>query len=87
VSALCRVLLEHRLVHFLASDGHGTRARRPLLGQALRAAEEVAGGQSVRLLVNDHPESVVRGEALDLRDYAPLALPRKKRPWFRFFGK
>ena len=87
VSDLCRVLLEHRLVHFLASDGHGTRSRRPVLGEASRVAAEVAGGQSARRLVADHPESVVRGEPLDLRDYAPQALPRKKRPWFRFFGK
>jgi protein-tyrosine phosphatase len=87
VATLCRVLLEHRLVHFLASDGHGARSRRPMLGQAVRAAEEVAGSQSARRLVADHPESVLRGEALDLRDYAPLALPRKKKPWFRFFGK
>lgn len=87
VASLCRVLLEHRLVHFLASDGHGIRSRRPVLGEASRVAAEVAGGPSARRLVADHPEAVVRGEPLDLRDYAPQALPRKKRPWFKFFGK
>lgn len=87
VATLCHVLLEHRLVHFLASDGHGTRARRPMLGQASQAAAEVVGSLTACRLVAGHPETVIRGEALDLRDYAPLALPRKKRPWFRFFGK
>lgn len=87
VSTLCRVLLEHQLVHFLASDAHGTRSRRPLLGDASRAAAEVAGSQAARRLVADHPESVLRGEPLDLRDYAPQALPSRNRPWYRFFGK
>lgn len=87
VSTLCRVLLEHKLVHFLASDAHGTRSRRPMLGDALRAAADAVGSQSARRLVADYPESVVRGEPLDLRDYAPQSLPLRKRPWYRFFGK
>lgn len=84
IAALCRVLLEHRLVHFLASDGHGVGSRRPLLRDARRVAGEIAGGDAASRLVEAHPLAVVRDEPLVLDDFAPLPLPAK-RPWFRFW--
>ncbi len=86
-AALCRLLLEHRLVHFVASDSHGTRSRRPLLGKALQAAAEIVGEADARRLVDAHPLSVLTGKPLDLRDYAPMELARKKRSWFSFFRR
>lgn len=84
IAALCRVLLEHRLVHFLASDGHGTASRRPLLQEARMAAAEIAGSDDAWRLVHTHPQAVVRNEPLPLVDFAPLPLPQK-RPWFKFW--
>lgn len=87
-AALCRTLLEHRLVHFLASDSHGVRSRRPLLRSAFVAASEILGDERARRLVEVHPLCVVRGESLDLRDYGPMALPaRRKRSLFSFFRR
>lgn len=84
MAALCRRLLEHRLVHFLASDCHGVRSRRPLLRQAVDVAGDLLGERDARRLVDEHPMSVLRGEPLDLWDYAPISPVRTKRPWFRF---
>ena len=87
-AALCRTLLEHRLVHFLASDSHGVRSRRPLLRSAFLTAAEVVGDVHARRLVEAHPISVLRGEALDVCDYGPIALPaRRKRSLFSFFRR
>ena len=82
-AALCRRLLEHRLVHFLASDSHGVHSRRPLLRKAVEAAAEVLGERDARRLVDDHPQSVLRGEPLDLREYAAIPPVSSKRSWLR----
>ncbi len=84
VAALCRLLLEHRLVHFLASDGHGVQNRRPLLREAWAAAGEIVGPDDSLRLVKTHPQAIIRDEPLPLADFAPLPLP-KKRPWFKFW--
>lgn len=81
----CRLLLEHRLVHFLASDCHGAHCRRPLLAQAVAAAKEILGEADARRLVHDHPHAVVSGAPLSRTDYAPIPLARTKRPWFKFW--
>lgn len=84
---LCRLLLEHHLVHFVASDSHGTRARRPLLAQAVQAAAEVVGDEMAGRLVDDNPRAVLKGEPLDLRDFSPIAPVRKKRSLFSFLRR
>lgn len=84
IASLCRVLLEHRLVHFLASDGHGALNRRPHLSEACRLAGEIAGIDDAVRLTEMHPQSVIRNEPLPLEDFAPLPLP-KKRPCFKFW--
>lgn len=86
-TSLCQLLMEHRLVHFLASDGHGIRTRRPLLSQAVRAAAAVVGEAEARRLVHEHPLSVLRGEALDLRGWEPVLPEIRKRPWYAFFRR
>lgn len=85
IASLCRVLLEHRLVHFLASDSHGINARRPLLQEAFEAAAEIVGSHDAMRLVEMHPQTVISNESLSLEDYAPLSLPNKKRSWFKFW--
>lgn len=85
IATLCRVLLEHRLVHFLASDSHGINSRRPLLQEAFEAAVEIVGSHDAMRLVDMHPQTVISNEPLSLEDYAPLSLPNKKRSWFKFW--
>ena len=85
IASLCRVLLEHRLVHFLASDSHGINSRRPLLQEAFGAAVEIVGRDDAMRLVDTHPQAVIRNESLSVGDFAPLALPEKKRSWFKFW--
>lgn len=59
--SLCRVLLEHHLVHFVATDAHGASSRRPLLSAARDAAAGIVGPQTAARLVEDNPRAVLAG--------------------------
>ena len=54
-------LLAQGLVHFVASDGHGTHSRRPLLGRALARVAELAGDAAAFDLCCHHPAAVAAG--------------------------
>jgi len=53
-------ILRQDWVHFLASDGHGTRIRQPLLSAGLARAVEICG-PAARDLVDRNPQSVCEG--------------------------
>lgn len=83
LAALCHLMLEHRLVHFLASDGHGIRSRRPTLGQATLLAGQIAGPGVADLLTESNPWAVIRNEPINLLDYQPIRPTARKRPWYK----
>lgn len=61
VLACAQYLLRKKAVHFLASDGHGSSRRRPVLSRALKVAGGVIGAKAAQRLVTANPESVVKG--------------------------
>lgn len=61
VQACAQYLLRKSGVHFLASDGHGSSWRRPMLSRALKVAGGVIGPKGARRLVTANPESVLKG--------------------------
>ena len=84
VQQAVRVMLEHGLIHFIASDCHNTRNRLPGMSEAVRATAEVVGEQYALAIAKDNPAAVVEGRAIPQRP-APV-LPQKKK-WWQFFGK
>ncbi len=63
--AYCRDLLDLDLVHFVASDGHGTSWRPP---QLERAYEELASGwgeERARHLTEENPRSVIEDREIE----------------------
>ena len=57
-------LLEHRLIHFLASDGHGVRSIPPKLSDALRTISPMIGEEYANALVKDNPQAVLNDQKL-----------------------
>ncbi len=57
-------LLRRQAVHFLASDAHSPRQRRPVLSQGLKAAAAVLGETEARRLVTAHPAAVLAGHTI-----------------------
>lgn len=71
------------LVHFLATDGHGPKSRRPLFSQAAQRATQLVGEEATLKMCRDNPRLVAAG-----RDVAPgpIAIAPPKRGW-RFWKR
>ena len=83
VQQAARVMLEHGLIHFIASDCHNTRNRLPGMSEAVRAVAELIGEEYAEAYAADNPLAVVEGRVIPTRP-API-LPRKKK-WWQLFG-
>ena len=71
-------LIQQGLVHFVSTDAHGSRARRPLLARAFQAVANLANEAMAVDLLSRNPGCVAEG-----RDVASAA-PRRSSPggWF-----
>jgi len=59
VKAFSEWLLGQGLVHFLATDAHGAKSRRPLMRRAFDRATELAGDRAAREMCCENPAAVV----------------------------
>lgn len=76
--------LEQGLIHCLATDGHGPRdITAETLGRMKRALSERLGDERARLLVEENPGRVWRGEPLER--LSPVRVLRRKKTWRRWF--
>lgn len=78
-------LLEHRLVHVIASDAHHAKERAPALSLALDEAAKRLGKDAARDLVLTVPRCILEGKICEV----PEPVPREKRRpfWRRIFGR
>jgi len=77
-------LVAEGLVHFIATDAHGSRSRRPLLRRAYDRLVALAGEQAAREMCCENPARVAAGErvAAGRRPCKPRGLAG----WFRKRG-
>ena len=59
---LAEWMLTNGLVHFIATDAHGTRSRRPLMRRAFNRVVELTDQETALDLCNHNPGMVARGE-------------------------
>ena len=73
-------MIEEGLVHFLATDAHSSKSRRPLLGRAFRRAEELVGTESATEMCCTNPTRVAAGQNVEpgLR----RIVKRRLKTWF-----
>lgn len=83
VQQTARLMLEHGLIHFIASDCHNTRNRLPGMSEAVKAVAELIGEEYATGYAADNPLAVIEGRAIPTRP-API-LPRRKK-WWQLFG-
>jgi protein-tyrosine phosphatase len=72
-------LLAEGLVHFVATDGHGPRSRRPLIRKAFERVAELTSEALAIELCSENPAAVAAGKAVRL---GRRAATRRKRKWF-----
>jgi protein-tyrosine phosphatase len=82
VQQTARIMLEHGLLHFLASDCHNTRNRLPGLSAAVETVAEMVGQEYARAMTDDNPAAVVEGKLIPVRPAAEL--PQKRKRWLFF---
>jgi protein-tyrosine phosphatase len=76
---LCETMLREGLVHFVASDGHGSQTRRPLLRRAFERVAELTDEQTASDLCIVNSGHVAAGEPVRT---GRRERPRRKRSWF-----
>jgi protein-tyrosine phosphatase len=62
-----RYLLEHGLVHLLASDSHNPGLQRNILGKGLARLGKWVSEEEVRIFTEENPRRVIEGEPLIVR--------------------
>jgi len=78
-------LIERRLVHFIASDAHTTRRRRPGLSRAKKRIAALAGEEMAQILVAENPRLLLSGEPV--RVFEPVKPKRRGKLFSRLFGR
>jgi len=79
MKARCRTLVDAGLVHFVASDMHGTVERPPGLSQARQAIVSRWGESTARRLTEIHPRAVIENRSLDNHSEEVLAFKSNAR--------
>jgi protein-tyrosine phosphatase len=72
-------LLTEGLVHFVATDGHGSRSRRPLIRRAFERVVELTSEPMAIELCSNNPTAVAAGQSVQPGRHAAT---RRKRNWF-----
>ena len=80
---LAEWMLRERLVHFLATDAHSSKSRRPLMARAYERATELIGSEAASLLCRQNPAAVAAGRDVSLK--LP-GVPRKSSGTWFFSG-
>ncbi|MEE9169532.1 MAG: CpsB/CapC family capsule biosynthesis tyrosine phosphatase [bacterium] len=65
-------LIEHKLVHFIASDGHDTNSRSISLRKVYQSMVSKYGEPLVQTLMEDNPKRAIRGEELIREEPIPF---------------
>jgi protein-tyrosine phosphatase len=77
-----QVMLDHGLLHIVASDCHNTRNRLPGLSDAVDKIAELVGDEYAAAMADANPTAVVEGKPIPVRP--PPFAPQKRKRWLFF---
>jgi protein-tyrosine phosphatase len=66
-------LVEHRMVHIVATDAHGVRRRAPRLAQARHEIVQLAGEEQAHLLTCETPRKILAGASIQPHQPLPIS--------------
>jgi protein-tyrosine phosphatase len=79
--SLAESMLRDGLVHFVATDAHGARSRRPLMRRAYDRVSELIGESAADALCQNNPSAVARGKVVQRGPQETTPAPR--RAWWK----
>jgi protein-tyrosine phosphatase len=77
---MAELLLKRGQVHFLATDAHGPKVRRPKMADAFQRTAEICGLDIAKQICCANPAAVAAGEPVSA---GPLKPRVRRRSWFR----
>jgi protein-tyrosine phosphatase len=78
---MAEMMLSEGLVHFLATDAHGEKSRRPLMHRAFVRACELVGEQAAAKICCENPARIAQGEPVD-PGRMTASQPKRRSRWF-----
>jgi|Deesub1362B_J571_1020462.scaffolds.fasta_scaffold04842_1 protein-tyrosine phosphatase len=75
VQKFSTLLLEHNLVHIIATDAHGLRIRTPKLSEAFQMVQDILGEEMASQMVYETPKRIIQGESVNPPD--PISIPTR----------
>ncbi len=82
VAAHSHEMMDKGLVHFIASDGHDTEYRPPVLREAYEHVSKHYGVDKAEALFTINPRATLTGQYLEFFDIEPIRKPRK---WYQIW--
>jgi protein-tyrosine phosphatase len=82
VQQAAQIMLEHGLLHIIASDCHNTRNRLPGMSAGVAVVAGMVGDNYARAMARDNPAAVVKGEPIPVRPSPEM--PKKRKRWLFF---
>ncbi len=79
VRETARILLDHNLVHIIASDAHDAWNRQPVLSAGVKAAAEIVGEERAWAMVTKVPDLVLHDQPVAMEP--PIEIKPRQR-WF-----
>lgn len=80
VKKTSELMLEHKMVHVIASDAHTPNRRGIILDQGYEHAAKIIGEEEAWSLVKTIPEAIVTGNPIEISEV--ITYHRRKRFWF-----
>lgn len=81
--AMAEGMLAQGTVHFLATDAHGSQARRPLMRRGFERASELGGLPTAMTICCHNPRAVWDGQPIPP---GKISAPAPKKSWFSGWG-
>jgi protein-tyrosine phosphatase len=79
VQGFAEKILQSGLAHVVATDAHGARGRRPMLGRAYTRVADLLGEQAAQTLCRENPLAILEDRSME-------AVRGKTKKRFRWFG-
>ena len=81
VKETCEILLRHNMVHFIGSDGHSPRKRRPEIKEAAKTARQILGEERAMKIIHDNPLKIINHKEIEVE--APIGIEEKQKKLFQ----